>query len=120
MYQVLYSRCKLIEEPCSILEQPGFDASSVNITQDGDESHVSWDPPTGDFTRVILYQCHDRDDEYDACIAHDVINVTSLTVRRSDGDWLTLVWWQDRDDVLVHTFTIDPDYVPPGSSDDGM
>ena len=120
MYQVLYSHCQLTEELYSLLEQPAFDAGSLNITQDGDESHVSWDPPTGDFTRVILYQCDDQYDEYDACISHDVINVTSLTVRRSDGDWLKLVGWQDRDDALTHIFTIDPDYSPPGSSDDGM
>ena len=81
----------------------------MNVIEDGDVLHVSWDPPTGDFTSVILYQCHNRDDEYGACIGHDVTDVSSLTVSRSDGDWLKLVWWQDRDDVLTYYVIVNPD-----------
>ena len=92
-----------------VSEQPGFDPGSVNVIEDGDVLHVSWDPPTGDFTSVILYQCHNRDDEYGACIGHDVTDVSSLTVSRSDGDWLKLVWWQDRDDVLTYYVIVNPD-----------
>ena len=90
----------------------------MNVTEDGSDMHMSWDPPTGDFTRVMLYQCHDPDDEYDECVSHDVTDISSLTVSRSDGERLKLVVWQDRDDVLVHRVPMSPDSNSGTTSDD--
>ena len=47
-------------------------------------------------------QCHDSVDASDDCISHDVTNVTTFSVSRSNGTLLTLVVWQDRDDVLSY------------------
>ena len=111
---IFYSSLHLVSE------QPGFGTGNANVTEDGDVIHVSWDPPTGDFTRVMLYQCHDPDDEYDACVGHDVTDVSSLTVSQSDGEQLKLVVWQDRDDVLTYYVIVNPDKSTKDGSNKGM
>ena len=63
-------------------------------------------------------QCGDSNDDSETCISHDVTNVTTLAVRRSDGTILTLVVWQDRDDVLVYRVTMSPDSNSGTTSDD--
>ena len=86
--------------------EPYFDVDNVSVIDDGGGFlMVSWQRPTGEFTSVTVYQCRNPADEYDACVSHDVINVTSLRVRTSDGQLLTFVVSQDRDDVIVYAFT---------------
>ena len=63
-------------------------------------------------------QCGDSNDDSETCISHDVTNVTTFTVRRSDGTVLTLIVWQDRDDVLVYRVTISSDSNSGTTSDD--
>ena len=80
--------------------------------------HVSWATPSGFFTAVTLMQCGDSDDDSETCINHNVTHVTTLTVRRSDGTVLTLVVWQDRDDVL--SYRVNGDEPDPGNKSTGV
>ena len=53
-----------------------------------------------------MMQCRSSSDIYDDCLRHDVTGETTLIVSRNDGDWMTLVVWQDRDDVLSYQVSI--------------
>ena len=98
---------------CSVLcvaGEPYFDVGNVIVIDDGGGFlNVSWQRPTGEFTSVTVYQCRNPNDENDACVSHDVINVASLSVTKSDGLLLTFVVSQDRDDVIVYAFTSIPE-----------
>ena len=87
--------------------RPALSTANINATQVSDDIHVFWELSAGDFTRITLVQCHDPHDEYDACARHDVTNVMSLTVSQRHGEWLTLVVWQDRDDVLSYRISVE-------------
>ena len=58
-------------------------------------------------------QCRDSVDTTDDCISHDVTNVNSLIVDRTNGTVLTLVVWQDQDDVLNYQILAMLDTVKP-------
>ena len=53
-----------------------------------------------------MMQCRSSSDIYDDCLRHDVTGETTIIVSRNDGDWMTLVVWQDRDDVLSYQVSI--------------
>ena len=90
-----------------VTDQPAFDGGSVRAVTAGDAIRVSWATPSGLFTRMTLMQCRDNGDSSDVCVNHDVTEVTTLSVSRSNGTLLTLVVWQDRDDVLSYDVRID-------------
>ena len=102
-----------------IADQPAFNGGSVETRAEGDEIHISWATPSGFFTAVTLMQCLDSGDDNDdsTCIHHNVTSVTTLAVRRSDGTVLTLIVWQDRDDVL--SYRVNEDEHNPGNKDSG-
>ena len=79
----------------------------MRAVDEDDDIRVSWATPSGFFTRMTLTQCRDSGDPSDDCISHDVTNVTTFSVSRSNGTLLTLVVWQDRDDVLSYDVRID-------------
>ena len=85
-----------------ITDYPAFDGGSVSVRAENDVIRVSWATPSGFFTTITLRQCRDSVDTSDDCISHDVTDVTTLSVSSSNGTHLTLVVWQDRDDVLIH------------------
>ena len=79
-----------------------FAGELVSVIAERDVIRVSWATPSGFFTMITLMQCSDSVDTPDVCISHDVTDVITFSVSRSDGTLLTLVVWQDRDDVLSH------------------
>ena len=74
----------------------------MRAVDEDDDIRVSWATPSGFFTRMTLRQCRDSGDPSDDCISHNVTNVTTVSVSRSNGTLLTLVVWQGRDDVLSY------------------
>ena len=85
-----------------ITDYPAFDGGSVSVRAENDVIRVSWATPSGFFTTITLMQCRDSVDTSDDCISHDVTDVTTLSVSRSSGTLLSLVVWQDRDDVVSY------------------
>ena len=101
------SYCELIRY---ISDKPVLDAASVSAREDGDVIQVSWAAPSGYFTALTLIQCHDADEEHESnCSRHDVTNVTALIVNRTDGTVLTLVVWQDGENVLSYQIPLQSD-----------
>ena len=74
----------------------------MSVRAENDVIRVSWATPSGFFTTITLRQCRDSVDTSDDCISHDVTDVTTLSVSRSSGALLSLVVWQDRDDVVSY------------------
>ena len=74
----------------------------MSVRAENDVIRVSWATPSGFFTTITLMQCRDSVDTSDDCISHDVTDVTTLSVSRSSGALLSLVVWQDRDDVVSY------------------
>ena len=68
---------------------------------------ITWQTPTGFFTRVTVQQCVDNDGP---CLVHSVVTfVNTLTVSKSNGTELELIVWQDGDPVLRHQFSLKAD-----------
>ena len=78
----------------------------MNVSLARDTVQLTWPAPTSFFTALTMVQCHNADDSHQSCLHHDVTDVTTLIVIRDDGEWLTLVLWQDLDDVLSYRISI--------------
>ena len=76
---------------------------------DSNTVQLSWPTPSSFFTNLTMMQCRNVSDSYESCLRHDVTDQTTLIVNGDDGEWLTLVVWQYRDDVLAHQVSIAPD-----------
>ena len=92
-----------------------FAGDLVSVRAERDVIRVSWATPIGFFTRITLMQC--RDDASDVCINHDVTDVTTVSVSRTNGTLLTIVVWQDRDDVLSCRVQTEPNDDEPISKE---
>ena len=107
LFQILHTKSVFNNSNSLFTDQPGFNSGSVGTVSEGENIRVSWTTPFGFFTTLSLIQCRDSNDDSENCITHDVTDVTTLSVNRSNGTLFTLVVWQDRDDVLSYQFEID-------------
>ena len=83
---------------------PYFNAESLVWGVIGDFTVISWETPTGFFTRVTVQQCNSNDG---LCSEpYDVTGVNTLDVSESDGTELELIVWQNQDPVLRYRLSL--------------
>ena len=86
----------------NILEKLTIVQKDVSVIYRDDVIFVEWSIPQVYHTRGFIEQCRDDVIDASACIDHDVTTDYSggLTVSRLNGTSLSLVVYQDRDEVV--------------------